>query len=303
MFAAVLIAGCSFSPPPPGPASGATPLAPVVGVHAPDAGPMHTLPLTALQLTPREQSRFFRAVGTRANDCLKRLGHQRVFDTAAGDAAEPILTGKLGVTDAEHAQQYGYGQSRAELAAQAGKLPGRLDSYRDADLSAEVLAAIEGGEGQPGCLVRAVDAVLATVPQSLPAHQVRAILADSTLPELIAAADAAAMQQDQVQQALVRWRGCMAAADYPAKHPTTVIGDVGIPTGSVQQGADVPTDTERQVAMTDVACKHQTGLLTVWNTAVYAEQSGLLAQYGEQLAGYEAVKRVYVNAADAVLGG
>lgn len=214
-----------------------------------------------------------------------------------------MLTGKYGVVDAAHAEQYGYGQSRAELAAQAGKLPGRLDVYRDGDLSADVITAIEGAEGQPGCLARAVDATLATVPDSLLAQQVRAILTDTTLPELIAAAAAAAERHDDVQQALVRWRGCMAAVGYPAQHPTTVIADVGVPTGSVQQGADVPTDTEREVAVTDVACKEQTGLLATWNQTVYAEQSALLARYGEQLAGYDAVKRVYVDAADAVLGG
>lgn len=295
----VTLAGCTFEPPPEDPVSTTVPreLQPSV----PEG--IQELPLHKLVITDVEKSRFYRAVGRKTNDCLENSGGKPVFKTAAGEVAPFVTTGRLGVMTQERATKHGYGLTRAEQRGLDGVLPGDLTAYRrDDSITDDVKELIDGADGNSGCLAKGAAAVVDQVPGAPTGTVVQQVLADPLLMSLIQQADASAVQDAALSQALAGWRDCMAAVGYAVGHPNTVVQDLNLnPKIGTNAGAE-PDEAEKAVALADVQCKDETKLVLAWNSAVFAEQEKLLAEYSEPLGIVASVKKLYVDGAQAVLG-
>lgn len=267
----------------------------VQGAAQPIADPGLTqgmvLPLEAYMESYPQQSAIARAQVKLVEACMAKYGF-----TYAPPAPTPPLSNddanmnrRYGVADADQAAQYGY----------------HLPNYAAAPVTPSPVSSAE----QLVLIGHAGNGTSSSAPASyhglaVPANgcigsstaKLGAPL-DTSLPDRL---DSESLSQSQaepvVQQALHAWSACMKSKGYTVDTPFNA------PSLTASSNGPSPTSQEIAVAVADVACKQQTGLVKTWFTAETAVQNQQIEHHQLALTQLRQQIDAAVKAAAAVTG-
>ncbi|MFE6049133.1 hypothetical protein ACFQ6N_00065 [Kitasatospora sp. NPDC056446] len=233
---------------------------------AADAPAVISLPLDPYFLPPAEEARLHTALDRLVADCLRTAGLQAPAKTSPQPPVLGRYERRYGLTSTATARTTGYHLPDHPLPAQIPLTPAQLNALtRPQGCQESAAQRITGTTGYPGdaYLVRSTDQE--SFDQSAKAPEVVAVIA--------------------------AWSRCMKRAGYDYTTPPQ--------TGSWPSGQ--ATGEERTTALTDVACKQETGLVRIWNDAEAAVQRTLIRQNATAFDAVLAERHRMLDEADTVL--
>jgi len=225
------------------------------------------LPLEAYMETYPEQAAIMRAQVSLVSSCMAKFNFQ--YDPPVADAPlsndDANMNRRYGISDPSEAAQYGY------------HLPNYTASQPQYQVSAteqEILVGHLGTDFRPtpgpttyngvpiphnGCIGSSTAKLGATLNTQLP-------------DQLDSESLSISQSKPAVQTALHAWSACMKSKGYRVDTPFNA--------AALAPSSDGPSPTsqEIQVAMADVGCKQQTGLIKIWFTAETAVQDQQIDQ-------------------------
>jgi len=180
---------------------------------------------------------------------------------------------RYGVTDTTTARTYGY---QPPIAAEA----------------ADDTAAEEAAEGRDDAWFKALDTCVSE------ANDRVGILYETDIAGDLAAESLEATASNlEVLAALDKWRACMSRANFAAGTSPQQAGET-----FTQSTATEPTEAEKDMAATDVACKQSSNLVNKWYQAETAFQNTQISKHGAELAAEKGRNTAMVATARAILG-
>ncbi|HUN37497.1 MAG TPA: hypothetical protein VMU95_36335 [Trebonia sp.] len=228
------------------------------------------LPLDAYQLDPQDTATVLNAINTLTATCMRAKGFayaasavtsQSVADTPSG--------GGYGLDNAQQAAEYGYSSAKTVsrmTALEQGKQPGQQGSgHSDAywiALDGSVPGAGAPGFTTSGCYNSAANQIMQYT-EAASSHL------DLSLPgDLVDEAQADAAKDSRVTHVTAAWSACMA--DQGFHYPT--------PAAAAQaHWPPIPSSTEKNTAVADVACKQRTNLPGVWQAVQAGYEQELIS--------------------------
>ncbi|WP_217615283.1 hypothetical protein [Cellulomonas sp. GbtcB1] len=182
----------------------------------------------------------------------------------------------LGLVDIERAQAVGYQSPDVD----------ELDALRRAaaepaiaDASSDELTQALSAPG--GCTDTALDAIAADDPTADLEVNARLYLEATT----------SARADPAVERALQGWRTCMLEYGYDLETPT------------LPELITAPTPESRRQAISDVNCKADAQLVSIYITALYRQESRLVAEHASELEAYREVNAQRLELASQQLAG
>ncbi|MEU1290639.1 hypothetical protein [Kitasatospora sp. NPDC005856] len=246
-------------------AEAATP-EPATPEPATDGPAVISLPLDPYFLPPADEARLHTALDRLVADCLRSAG---LRPPAPADAHAPALgryERRYGLTSAAGARTTGYHLPDHPTPTQAPLSPAQVNALA----------------GPQGCQESAARRITGTTSYPGDPYVVRSANQESFdrsagAPEVVAAVTA--------------WSRCMRRSGY----------DYATPLRTGTWPSERATDEERATALTDVACKQETGLVRIWNEAEATVQRTLIQQNSIAFEGVLTERRRMLGEADAVL--
>jgi hypothetical protein len=286
ILTAVLTAGCS----------GAAGQGPATAASRPASQAAAPLPIERYLFSNGQLSRLVQARNLLAAQCVRRFGLDwnpkppPVPQDASLDAAN--IARRYGVTDPAAAARLGYHQ--------ASPPPSKRPD--DPAPTADQQTALSGS-GPDGSTATTFHGLRIPAGGCIGEANMRisgdpARLGDDDLPSRINVDSyQQAMADSRVIAAFRAWSGCMRQRGYDYPDPTQVPGKKPQFTGPE------PTPTEIAVAVADVSCKQQTGLVAVWSAVDAADQNTAIKQHAAELVKVEQNLREQLRNVAAVLDG
>ncbi|PBC80016.1 hypothetical protein BX265_4850 [Streptomyces sp. TLI_235] len=245
------------------------------------------LPIDGFALTADESYAVDRAKVLLTNECLRGFGLGYRVPENPPPAAESSR--RYGITDREAAHDRGY-----HLARSAGR-PGATAEPTEAQ-QAVLLGVTRTGEP------------LSTAPDGRPIPiggcygDAETRLDGGRRPESDIAAAAAidtdgfkrSLESPAVVNAFRAWSACMARHGHRYRDPMASVGDPAFDTAE-------PTGQEKAVALADLDCKTETGLLQTWSAAEAEIQTHLIGEKSAVLARLSAFQKRKIGTAREVI--
>ncbi|MFJ8039136.1 hypothetical protein ACIRBX_01315 [Kitasatospora sp. NPDC096147] len=273
------------------PAAPAAPAAPsATSSGTPDRTPM---PVERYALTAEQSGAIDRAKVLLANECLAGFGLDFRIPDRPPPPAEPSR--RYGISDRAAARERGYHLPPPPAGAAAAD--GRPTEAQEAVLLGETRAGAPqptGPDGRP-------------VPPGGCYGDAEARLDGGPRPEAdlaaAAAVDTEGFRRSLVDPAVVpafqAWSSCMARHGHHYRDPLASVGDRAFDTPE-------PTEREKAVALADLDCKTETGLLQTWSAAEAAIQTRMIEERSPamtRLSAFQQRKIGLAREAIARLGG
>ncbi|MEU6357260.1 hypothetical protein ABZ896_49515 [Streptomyces sp. NPDC047072] len=248
------------------------------------AGVRVDMPLDAYRLTPQQQLEVDRAADLLVRACMAKAGFEWYIPAEPPRRVDPRRR-RYGVIDPQVAQEWGY------------HLPVDPASTDTASRRSAVLKdpradrAYYGPEDDKakGCAAKA-HAELAHG-----AGNARDIAFPRATTLSWQSLEASKKQRDVVA-ALRAWKKCMAARGHPYDTPAEAVSDKAWDLDAAAVGRQ-----EKAVAVADVTCKYEVGLVTTWWEAESAVQRGMISANAAALTAQKSMFETYMENVRAVL--
>ncbi|MFI1865713.1 hypothetical protein [Streptomyces jumonjinensis] len=237
-----------------------------------------TLPLDQYTTQPADGYAWKVAVHAQWRSCMARYGFQdfgppQVSAQSVTTETNAAMGRRYGISDLDLAKKYGYHLSTDTKEPPYWEpAPGA-----ESDVFTGAGPSVEGGvyQGQKipegGC--RGEARRMFPMPQTPQAERV----------------GFTAFQQSQkdadVVKSIAQWSSCMKRKGFERNHPLEDLGKLGISLSSPKAGKK-----EIAVAVADVECKKETGLVKVWNTEERGIQAKAISEHKSKLAKEKSTK-------------
>ena len=235
--------------------------------------PLNDYKLSRLDLQTIEYAEDFLT-----RDCMRDLGMDwKMLPPPSNQDPDPLDRRRYGLIEPEIATRFGY-----HLPPPAPELAARESVWAHRErLPPTQRRAAYGDDGQGGCRAEARNHLRKDIPD----------LDRSRLYDFSAEAFKASLKDPEVVQVFRTWRTCMKAEGLRYSDPLEPFGD------AAWAESKRPSAQEIAVAETDVRCKQETGLVSVWSGVEERIQLDVIRSHHEDFEGFMRAKNAELNAA------
>lgn len=261
--------------------------------------PNVTFPLEPYRITDEEMRTINTARAVVMQRCLKRFGIDVSMPAQIVGLPYTLIDDRYGLTDAEHAQEWGYrGKEPPRIYEFEGYVPreyaglmyGRDQETVNGEIKSSVLTTYKGQDvPKGGCYGESLQALSGSAP----------ILQGDDLPKTLDRESWKRSGQDpRVQELIGAWSTCLKNAGYRYKDPHDAVKYWN------RYGAHGrPDKDEVRAALEDVRCNREVGLVGVWADIDIEIQRELVETNAEKLKIYRQELDTYIKNATKIVSG